>query len=135
MKFRHNRQATEAKIDMTPLIDVVFLLLIFFMVSTTFKKYSQLNVELPTSANAEEQTEMAIEIGVDATGAYFFQDEAFGQDLAALKSALLLRTNRPADLQLAIVGDKVAPHQAIVSVMDMANQLGIQKLQVIARSS
>lgn len=134
MKFRQ-RPAVDVKVDMTSLIDVVFLLLIFFILSTTFKKYNQLSVELPSSTSSQNTLVAAIEIGVDSSGEYHFQNESFGHDLVALKAAVQANISNPADLQIAIVGDKQAPHQAIVSVMDVANQLGIQKLKIVAEST
>lgn len=136
MKFRQ-RPSQDVRIDMTSLIDVVFLLLIFFMLSTTFKKYNQLSVELPSSASSQNALVTALEIGVDSQGAYHFEKVSFGQDSIALKNAIqaYIQQSPSADIQVAIVGDKKAPHQSIVSVMDVANQLGIHKLKIVAEST
>ena len=135
MKFRDIRPSTEVKVDMTSLIDVVFLLLIFFMVSTNFDKLNQLNIEIPKSTELNNYNDVALEIGVNAQGEYFFLNQAYGKNLLDLKFALEEQLKINSNMQIAIVGDKIAPHQSIVSIMDVANQLGIQKLQVIARAS
>ncbi|MEX2320333.1 MAG: biopolymer transporter ExbD, partial [Saccharospirillum sp.] len=70
MRFRRSRQE-EAQVNLTPLIDVVFLLLIFFMVSTTFTRETQLQIDLPeSSSDAVLGDERPIEIQVDAQGQY-----------------------------------------------------------------
>ena len=71
MKFRRQRRE-ELSINLTPLIDVVFLLLIFFMVSTTFDKEARIRVDLPEAATKDEAVqEQTLEITVDANGRYY----------------------------------------------------------------
>ena len=71
MLLRHNRDK-DPDLNITPLIDVVFLLLIFFMVSTTFEKESEISIELPDSSGKVSKKEsFTIEVSIDAQGRYF----------------------------------------------------------------
>src|SRR5210317_1383281 len=80
----------EPEVNLTPLIDVVFLLLIFFMVSTTFEQQSRIQIELPeATASPEELEEESIEIIIDAGGRYFIgEEQVVNTELKTLKSAI-----------------------------------------------
>lgn len=127
-------RAEEDRLDVniTPLIDVVFLLLIFFMVTTTFNQQAELRVDLP-EASAEEQAleVIPIEITIDPAGAYFVN----GQNLAKNDAKTLLQS-----LQKIVAGDKdksviiradaTTPHQAVVTAMDTVAKAGVSKLSI-----
>ena len=129
MNFRTERH-DEVNLDITPLIDVVFLLLIFFMVSTTFEHNSEINITLPTSS--KETTEAkpdAVNIGLDAQGNIYINDKALvNAQLETIKTALseaLVGLNEP---PVIISADANATHQSVVRVMDAARQLGLIKI-------
>ena len=119
-------------INLTPLIDVVFLLLIFFMVSTTFKHDAQLKVELPeASAKPIQQTRKSIEVVVDAKGHYFIDNkEVVGQSLKSLKQAIDKYARGDFKQPLVIRADANSPHHSVVTVMDAAKQLGFVNLSI-----
>ncbi|HEX7765049.1 MAG TPA: biopolymer transporter ExbD [Cellvibrio sp.] len=134
MKFR--RQKTEDEgINLTPLIDVVFLLLIFFMVSTTFTKETHLSVDLP-EAVGEQSSELPkqIEILISSDGSYSVNGLALvNNKVATLKSALEKTAEGDNQLPLVITADAKTPHQAVVQAMDVAGQLGFARLSITTR--
>jgi biopolymer transport protein ExbD len=129
MNFRSERR-DEVDLDITPLIDVVFLLLIFFMVSTTFEHNSEINITLPSSS--KEITEAkpdAVNVGLDAQGNVYINDKSLvNAQLETIKAALsdaLVGLNEP---PVIISADSNATHQSVVRVMDAARQLGLVKI-------
>ena len=92
MKFRKSSETKNVEVNLTPLIDVVFLLLIFFMVSTTFDKQAQIQIKLPQADSSEmvEQEPEVIEVGVNDEGKYFVnQEELLKSDADTLKQMLM----------------------------------------------
>ena len=130
------KKADDIAVNLTPLIDVVFLLVIFFMVTTTFQQTTQLGLELPEVGQhyAVADDESPIEIAIDAQGKYFLQGQRVSEAPSALKAQLkeaLLEKEQP---QLIIMGDKQAPYQAVIFAMDVAGQLGIKRVRVAANT-
>lgn len=134
MKFSERRQE-ESGIDLTPFIDVVFMLLLFFVVSTTlFKGVTQLKVKLPeVNAKAEGKNSNFMEIGVDENGQYFLDGKLIGPQSKRLKNILAEIQREDKLLPLVIAGDKAAPHQAVVSALEVAAELGVTEVQIIAK--
>ena len=122
----------EIELNITPLIDVVFLLLIFFMVSTTFEKQSKLKIVLPeATAAATEKTENPIVIGIDATGRYFINDrQLVNTQASTLKLALIKIVADKKDMPLVIRADAKTPHASVVRAMDVAAQLNLTRLSI-----
>ena len=120
------------ELNLTPLIDVVFLLLIFFMVSTTFEKQSKLKVDLPeASAAATEQSKDSVVIGIDAKGRFFINDrQLVNTQLDTLKMALMKTVGENKDTPLILRADAKTPHQSVVTAMDAAAQLGLTRLSI-----
>lgn len=134
MKFRRQRTEDEG-INLTPLIDVVFLLLIFFMVSTTFSKRTQLTVDLP-EAVGEQNSEppRQIEIMIAADGSYAVNDQALvNNKVETLKAAITKLAEGDTKVPLVITADAKTPHQAVVQAMDAAGQLGFVHLSITTR--
>jgi biopolymer transport protein ExbD len=121
----HRKESPD--INLTPLIDVVFLLLIFFMVSTTFDKESRIKVELPQAATQDEKVETGktLDITVDVQGRFYVnQREVINTDIETLKRAIEKAAKGQHDLPVIIMADANAPYQAVITVMDAASQLG-----------
>lgn len=134
MKFRRQRTEDEG-INLTPLIDVVFLLLIFFMVSTTFTKETHLSVDLP-EAVGEQSSELPdqIEILIGTDGSYSVNGQALvNNKIETLKSALDKTAEGNNKVPLVITADAQTPHQAVVQAMDAAGQLGFAHLSITTR--
>jgi len=130
------RKPRDPDINLTPLVDAVFLLLIFFMVSTTFQRESQLQVELP-EASSEAVPEGApedIEVTVDREGRFYVnQREVINRDVNTLKRALENAAKGRRDRPVLINADANTPHQAVITVMDAASQIGLVHIAFAAR--
>lgn len=129
MNLRHARH-NDPEINLTSLIDVVFLLLIFFMVSTTFNRESAISIELPEADGKPLKTErFVVEISIDGQGRYFVNQRRIKNDkVSTLKRAIRLTQGDHENPQLIISSDRNTPYQAVVSAMDAARQLGIMHL-------
>ncbi len=134
MKFR--RQSTNNdEVNLTPLIDVVFLLLIFFMVSTSFTKETHLKVDLP-QANGQPSSELPeqIEILIAVDGSYAVNGRSLvNTKLETLKTALEKTANGNNKIPLIITADAKTAHQYVVQAMDVAGQLGFVNLRMTTR--
>lgn len=136
MKFKRAMRE-ELELNLTPLIDVVFLLLIFFMVSTTFQKESEISLQLPKATDAETTTPSdRIEIIINAAGRFFVNDqEVVKTDVASLQNALHKISAGRRDTPLTIRADAQVPHQSVVTAMDAAGQLGMLKITIATSRS
>ncbi len=136
MNFRA-KPAEELDLNVTPLIDVVFLLLIFFMVSTTFQKETRLQLQLPQASDQQVSTEnRTIEVVINSGGTYFINGrELNDSSIGSVRQAInkLARGNK--DIPLLIRADAMAPHQSVITAMDAAGQLGMVKFSLAAAQS
>jgi len=134
MKFRRQR-GEEVGVNLTPLIDVVFLLLIFFMVSTTFKKETHINLNLPEAEGEQLTAENnQIEIVISAKGEFAINDRALiNEEFATLRAAIKKVGKGDTDLPVIISADGNAPHRAVVNAMDAAGQLGYSRMSITTR--
>ncbi len=133
MNLRPDRSDERVDINLTPLIDVVFLLLIFFMVSTTFDRHARLKVELPEASAKKEQQQQdePLVLSIDADGNYFINDrQVVNTALDTLKTALQKSVGDRKDVSLVLRADAKTPHQAVVRAMDAASQLGLTRLSI-----
>jgi biopolymer transport protein ExbD len=137
MRFK---RPTTTDIDMGTniinLVDVLLLLLIFFMISTTFTKQSHLSVQLPeASGEPTEQTAKAIDIVITNEGRYSINDRSLTKaDTATLKAALQEAAEGDNTRPLIITADANTPHQAVVRAMDAAGQLGFTHLSLATQT-
>jgi len=136
MNLRPGHKEESVEVNLTALIDVVFLLLIFFMVTTTFDRHARLKVSLPeASAKATQQVKEPLVLSIDAKGNYFINDrQVVNQTLDTLKQALRKSIgDEQTDMQevaLVLRADANTPHQAVVRAMDAAAQLGLSRLSI-----
>ena len=134
MKFRRQK-LDKVGVDLTPLIDVVFLLLIFFMVSTTFTKETHLSIDLPeatgeTSADTPEQ----IEILINEAGEYTINArQLVDESIDTLKQAIRQVSDGDTSLPMVITADAQTPHESVVRAMDAAGQMGFIHLSITTR--
>ena len=131
MKF-HRRRRPDNGINLTPLIDVVFLLLIFFMVSTSFTKETHLSLNLPEATGDETAVAVeSIEVTINSSGNYAVNGRSLvSSNLSNLQKALSETSSGNTDLPLVITADAQTPHQAVITAMDAAGQLGFAKLSL-----
>ena len=136
MNLRPGHKEDSVEVNLTPLIDVVFLLLIFFMVSTTFDRHAKLKVSLPeASTKATQQQNDPLVLSIDAKGNYFLNErQIVNQQLGTLKQAILKTLSEKnlniGDVSMVLRADANTPHQAVVRAMDAASQLGLTKLSI-----
>jgi biopolymer transport protein ExbD len=133
MKFRRRRQPDSLHINLTSLIDTVFLLLIFFMMTTTFNRETQLNIDLPqaTGEPLPMEPQEPIRIIIDANGEYAINDNEHhlvDTQLETLKSALQDLAGGQSNPRLLISADDKAPHHAVITAMQAARDLGYVRL-------
>lgn len=136
MNLRQFRKE-DPDVSLTPLIDVVFLLLIFFMVSTSFNRESEISVDLP-EANVEtvETDDKPIELTINEQGVYFInQRRVVNTQRITLVKALRIATSENDAPALIISADAKTPHQAVITAMDVARQLGILRLSIATKES
>jgi biopolymer transport protein ExbD len=131
LKFRRG-QLEEVKVDLTPLIDVVFLLLIFFMVSTTFTKETHLSIDLPEAVGeASADVPHQIEILINESGQYRINERNLvDTEFDTLKAAIRMVSEGDTSIPLVITADAQTPHQSVVRAMDAAGQMGFVHLSV-----
>ncbi|MEX1197085.1 MAG: biopolymer transporter ExbD [Pseudohongiellaceae bacterium] len=136
MKFRR-RQREEPAINLTALIDVVFLLLIFFMVTTTFNRETRLAVNLPEAdAEAAEAVPDQLEIAVDAEGRYAVNGRLLvDRQPGTLQRALEEVSGNNREVPVVLVADADATHQSVVTAMDVLGQAGFSRLSIATRQN
>lgn len=134
MKFRRQSD-TEVSVNLTPLIDVVFLLLIFFMVSTTFTKETHLAIDLPESSGEILQEQPAqIEVVISKEGEFAINGQTLvNSRLETIKQALGKASEGDSKSPLVITADANTPYQSVVTAMDAAGQLGFANLSMTTR--
>lgn len=132
MKFpRTPREPVD--INLAPLIDVVFILLLFFVVTTTFTRETQLKVDLPeaVSGTAPEAVKTPLEILVGVDGSFALNGKSLSKnDLTTLMEALRVESGGDKSLPVMLSADGQAPHQAVVTAMDAASKLGFAQLRI-----
>jgi biopolymer transport protein ExbD len=129
------RVRQEVDINLTPLIDVVFLLLIFFMVSTTFTKETHLSIDLPeASAQASRASDMQIEITITKQGDFAINGIALvNRDDSTLRAAIEKVSEGDTAIPMIITADSATPHQSFVTALDIAGQLGFSQLSITTK--
>ncbi|MDX8397256.1 MAG: biopolymer transporter ExbD [Mariprofundaceae bacterium] len=128
MKLRDRKRA-DFLVEMTPLVDVVFLMLIFFMVSTSFTVSNSLKLELPASkATEQDQSAKEVLVSIDAEGQLFVQEEAV-EDSALRRRVLNVSKGDP-NMRVVLRADANARHKRVVYVLDTMRELGMGKIAI-----
>ena len=128
-----NHAKEEPNVDLTSLIDVVFLLLIFFMVSTTFERESVLKVDLPEASAVADREELpdSMELVIDGEGRMFLNDQRLLDSNAnTIRAAMEQMAGENRDLPLILRADRLTPHHFVVTAMDVAAQMGFINLSI-----
>ncbi len=126
MNFRPDRK-DDIDLNITPLIDVVFLLLIFFMVSTTFERQSEISITLPrASESMKEVNPDIIHVAVDAQQRIFINEILLvNSNLETIREALQRNADGIIEPAIVISADADATHQSVVRILDAARQLSL----------
>jgi len=133
MQFRPNHDGQELDVNLTPLIDVVFLLLIFFMVSTTFDTTSQLKINLPQAdAQPIKNKQDKLEITINAKGDFYLNGRQIASRDASALSASIFRQIKDSDrsIQVMVQSDALTPVQSLVTALDVISRLGLTNLSI-----
>ncbi|MCX7554730.1 biopolymer transporter ExbD [Marinicella sp. S1101] len=132
MKFSASETTGNNKLNLTPLIDVVFLLLIFFMVSTTFEKQAKLKIELPEASNQPSVSEQQdLVISISEKGVFFVNNnELVNAQSQSLKNALQNIVADVRDMPVIIRADANVAHKHVVMAMDVLGTMGFSKVSM-----
>lgn len=135
MNFRARRR-DEPEIMLIPLIDILLMLLIFFMLATTFKHAAEISINLPEASQnklADKDVKM-LDIAIDANGRFFIdRQEVVNTELDTVKRAMDKIVAGRKDLIVVISADAKTPHQAVITAMDAARQLGLVRITLAAQ--
>lgn len=132
MKLQHHIKE-EPTVDLTSLIDVVFLLLIFFMVSTSFERQALLKVDLPEASEVEERAELpdSLELVIDDQGRMYLNDQRLvDSEARTIRAAIEEAAGDNRSIPLVLRADRLTPHHHVVTAMDVVAQLGFTNLSI-----
>ena len=134
MKFER-RLTPKAKVDMTPLVDVLFMLLLFFMMTSVFRVMPGLTLNLPVSTT--KQSVPMTQITVTAVSATEIYVNKVKTDVAGLDQAVKLEmgSKAPTDIRAVFQGDKDVPYQLVVTVLDSFKKNGIDGVNLVTRAA
>jgi biopolymer transport protein ExbD len=131
MRIRDHRSDDEPEINLVPLIDVILVLVIFFVVTATFDARSVLKVELPRATGEQAQAERPLAVLVNAEGRYFVEDrEVLRDDVDSLKATLAEVAGNDRERTVMLRADGRTPHQAVVTAYDALGQLGFKRVMI-----
>ncbi|NQZ32089.1 MAG: biopolymer transporter ExbD [Oceanospirillaceae bacterium] len=127
-----NGAEEEANIDMTPMLDVVFIMLIFFIVSTTFVRDEGVEINRPTATSGSEARSQGVIIAIDSQGQIWFDRAQLTLD--ELNNALLLQLAEKSDLSVLIKADLQTPTGDLITVLDKVKALGVVQVAVATQA-
>jgi len=137
MNLRGNRVRDEPEINFIPLIDVLLVILIFLMVTTTYQRVAELQITLPEAdAEAMKQRPKEVNVGIDAQGQYVIDKNVFQYTtVAALADALNRASAGNKDAVVIINADANSTHQSVIHVMEAARQVGLVHITFATQST
>ena len=132
MRLSTRRNDEEPELNLIPLIDVIFVLIIFFVATTTFNQRSTMKLQLPTAqAIAKAESGEPLNVIVDAEGNYFIgENEVLKSDVGSLKEAIVAVAGQDRSMPVMLRADARTPHQSVITAMDALGQLGFVKLSI-----
>ena len=130
MNFQRGQQRDEPEINLIPMIDVLLVILIFLMVTTTYAKFSELQINLPQAAGEQSKDKpVQVNVAVDAAGNYQINDTTVSfSNIATLSEALTKAANGKPDTVITINADAKATHQSVINVMEAAREAGLVRI-------
>ncbi|AKC85507.1 ExbD/TolR family protein [Pseudoxanthomonas suwonensis] len=131
MRIRDQRAYDEPGIDLVPLIDVILVLIIFFVITTTFDVRSTLQLQLPVASPQAPPPARTLNIIVNADGRYFVGErEVLRTDIEAVKQAIVEAAGDDRELPVMLRADARTPYQAVVTAQDALAQLGFRRIAI-----
>ena len=133
MKHQRRRKFDNIEIQVTNLVDIIFVLLIFFILTTTFTKDTGLEITKPKASSATQIAAKNLQVSVTRDGLYYLDDRQV--DLALMQTIIRRSVSKNPDITAVIISDKNAPVDAVLSVLDVCNMVGVKKTSVQAEKS
>lgn len=137
MNFQRGKRDEELEMNLVPLIDVLLVIIIFLIVSATFSKTNELEINLPTAeANAAQEKPLSIEVGVDAEGKYTVDGKVLSDStVATISAALKVAVNGRKEPTIIINADAKSTHQSVVDVMEASRSAGYTHITFATQSA
>jgi biopolymer transport protein ExbD len=132
VKLQHHT-IEDPTVDLTSLIDVVFLLLLFFMVSTTFEHTALLKVDLPEASAVDDRSPLpeGLELVIDEAGRMYLNDQRLlDSEEQTIRAAIEQAVGADRTLPLVLRADRMTPHHHVVTAMDVVAQMGFSNLSI-----
>lgn len=130
MRRRRNKQEDEAVIDLTPMLDVVFIMLIFFIVTTSFVKESGIDVNRPSASTAKKKERASILVGISQNGEIWIQKRRV--DIRSVRANIERMHAESPEGTVVIQADKLSETGILVQVMDQIRLAGVESISVAA---
>jgi len=136
MNFQRGKRHDDLEMNLVPLIDVLLVIIIFLVVSATFSRTSELQINLPTAeANAPLEKPLTIEVGVDASGKYVVNGKGLADSsVAGISAALQAAANGGKEPTIIINADAKTTHQSVVDVMEASRVAGYTHITFATQS-
>ena len=136
MNFRRGRREDYPEINLIPFIDILLVIVIFLAVTTTYARFAELKIDLPTSGAEQTPTQpKQIEVAVGESGRYQVDDAAVGEaSVNELAAALKKAAGEQTDPVVVINADARAAHQSVVNVMEAARQVGLNRITFVTQT-
>ncbi len=137
MNFQRGKRHEELEINFIPLIDVLLVIIIFLIVSATFSRTNELQINLPTAtANAPQDKPVMIEVGVDATGKYVVNGKTLSDSsVSGIGSALQAAAAGGKEPTIVINADAKATHQSVINIMEASRIVGYTHITFATQAS
>ncbi len=136
MNFKRGYDREAPEINLIPLIDVLLVILIFLMVTTTYARYSELKINLPTAAGeVSPQKPRTIQVAVDALGNYQIDEKSVAASTEALSAAMAGIAKGDSEIVVVINADSKATHQSVINIMEAARRAGLARITFATQSS
>lgn len=136
MNFKRGYHREAPEINLIPLIDVLLVILIFLMVTTTYARYSELKINLPSAAGEQSpQKPQSIQVSVDPSGRYQINEQNVDGTTEALVKSMSGIAKGNADMVVVISADAKASHQSVINVMEAARQAGLARITFSTQSA
>ena len=127
MNFQRGKKHEDLELNLVPLIDVLLVIIIFLVVSTTFSRFSELKINLPTAeANSPDKKPNVINVSITADGAYSVNETQLpSKNLEAIVAALKNSSKGEKEVPVIINADAKCEHQSVINVMEASRQAGL----------
>lgn len=136
MNFKRGYHREAPEINLIPLLDVLLVILIFLMVTTTYSRYSELKINLPTAAGEQSpQKPQTLQVAVDALGHYQVNEKNVSASVEALSSEMAQISKGNADMVVVINADSKASHQSVINIMEAARRAGLARITFATQST